>query len=144
MSTKPKPALTKDQCKTLLHTLTFTTPQALLNTIHKHAAKSPPSTTERKILQASMYGNHLLIFWNEKNMIPNALALDSTNRAVQVTSAHETTSARQYETDDQAFEALLTHPGVVNLLTTLREHVTDLIDELKARGMKEPKRDFEG
>lgn len=42
-------------------------------------------------------------------------------------------------TVQQGLEALLAQPGVLSILTTLREHAGSLIDELEAQGVKEPK-----
>ncbi|TLD31923.1 hypothetical protein E2P81_ATG07413 [Venturia nashicola] len=132
MSFTAKPNLTKNQAKPLLHTLILTTPQALIVAINEYAAKPQFSTTRPPVFQAVQHTEHLLLFYQAPDSIPNVLALDNNNRPVQMTSPQETDCVRYSGNDGKAIDALLAHPGVLNILTALREHVVGLIQGLEA------------
>ncbi|QDS76899.1 hypothetical protein FKW77_004049 [Venturia effusa] len=143
MSNHPKPVLTTAKTKSLLHTLTLSTPQALLNAINKHKSKQPtPETKPPPVLRAVQQKRYLLLFFHEENMIPSVLALDCKNRPVQVTTVYESLSLDQDEDEEVGLQAMLDHPCILNILTTLQEHVASLIAESAKGDVKELKYEF--
>ncbi|TID20106.1 hypothetical protein E6O75_ATG07566 [Venturia nashicola] len=106
MSFTAKPNLTKNQAKPLLHTLILTTPQALIVAINEYAAKPQFSTTRPPVFQAVQHTEHLLLFYQAPDSIPNVLALDNNNRPVQMTSPQETDCVR-YSGNDGKLDPVL-------------------------------------